>query len=443
MNCYFVTFGCKVNTCETAGMQALLRNAGHTIVNRPAEADAVIFNSCTVTASGDSRTRTAMRKIRQSNPDAVIVLTGCYVQAYPEAAAAIPDADIILGTKDRSRLPVLLEEYAGMRAASGETVSPYSGSEVFERLPYDEMPGNTRAFLKIQDGCNCFCTYCIIPYARGRCRSMPLSELRHAAGGFAAKGYREIVLCGINLGFYGTEWKGSLADAAEACSTVAGITRIRFSSLEPEQLTENVLKRLSALPKFCPQFHLSLQSGCDHTLQRMNRKYSAAEYEKICTTARQYFPNCAITTDFMVGFPGETDEDFSRSLRFAQSIGFASMHVFRYSPRSGTKAASFSEQVPDAVKTCRMKQAAQVAAASKADFLRRQIGQTVPVLFEQEQGDGFHTGHAPNGTIVKISAKNEKISLRNQIFYVIIEKSDASCCYGTMMDEAVHQDANP
>ena len=313
MNCYFLTFGCKVNTCETAGMQSVLQKAGHTIVRDPAQADVILFNSCTVTASGDSRLRTAMRKMRQTCPHALLILTGCYAQAYPEEAAALPEADLVIGTKNRSRLPELLDELYRSHTRQN-AVESYTASDPFEILPCDTMPDNTRAFLKIQDGCNCFCSYCIIPYARGRCRSMPLGEIRHSAAAFAENGYREIVLCGINLGFYGMEWGGTLADAVEACAAIPGIERIRLGSLEPERLTEPELKRLAALPQFCPQFHLSLQSGCDRTLKRMNRRYTAAEYEAICANIRTLFPHCAITTDFMVGFPGETDEDFADSL---------------------------------------------------------------------------------------------------------------------------------
>ena len=429
MNCYFVTFGCKVNTCETAGMQAMLRRAGYTIVSSPETADIILFNSCTVTASGDNRLHHAMRKMRRTYPHARLVLTGCYAQAYPEQAAAVPEADLVLGTKERSRLPLLLEQLFQTDAPIC-AVDSYDGTDAFETLPCDIMPENTRAFLKIQDGCNCFCTYCIIPYARGRCRSLSPEDVRKNAAAFAENGYREIVLCGINLGFYGMEWGGSLAESAEQCAA-AGMERIRLGSLEPERLTETELKRLAALPGFCPQFHLSLQSGCDRTLRRMNRRYTAAGYREICTRIRGIFPDCAITTDFMVGFPGETDEDFSDSLQFAKEIGFAAMHVFRYSPRPGTKAAEFSDMLPESVKTARMEAAQKVAGCAKAAFLQAQIGKTFSILFEREKEDGFHVGHAPNGTIVRISAKNPKKSLRNQIFCVKIEESDANCCYGT------------
>ena len=245
MNCYFYTFGCKVNTCETAGMQSLLQSAGYTVVSQPEEADIFLFNSCTVTASGDSRLRHAMRKVRREHPDALLVLTGCYPQAYPDEAAAIPEADLVLGTKHRSRLPGLLAELCQNHARIA-AVDSYGAQDDFEALPCDTMPDNTRAFLKIQDGCNCFCSYCIIPYARGRCRSLPPEELRKAAAGFAENGYREIVLCGINLGFYGMEWDGSLAEAVETCAAVPGVERVRLGSLEPERLTEE--RHLSAHP---------------------------------------------------------------------------------------------------------------------------------------------------------------------------------------------------
>ena len=268
----------------------------------------------------------------------------------------------------------------------------------------------------------------------------PAEPLRKAAAGFAENGYREIVLCGINLGFYGMEWDGSLAEAVETCAAVPGVERVRLGSLEPERLTEEQLSRLAALPQFCPQFHLSLQSGCDRTLRAMNRKYDSAEYAVICQRIRRYFPDCAITTDFMVGFPGETDEDFRDSLAFAQRMAFAAMHVFRYSPRAGTRAAAFPEQCSGAEKTARMEQAQKAAKTAKENFLKSQIGTEFPVLFERERGDGYHVGHTPNGTVVRISAKNPKKSLRNRIFCVRIEESDAECCYGTLTESGLDED---
>ena len=430
MNCCFITFGCKVNTCETAGMELMVQQAGHTVVKDPAQADAVILNSCTVTESGDNRVRTAIRKIRQRDPQVYIVLTGCFAQAYPERAAQITEVDLVLGTKNRKRLPELLHQLAAKETIQ-TAVEAYTAKDAFEVLPSGIMPDNTRGFLKIQDGCNCFCSYCIIPYARGRCRSMPLEVLKQSAADFVKNGYQEIVLCGINLGFYGMEWGGSLADAVECCAGTEGLHRVRLGSLEPERLTEEVLSRLAALPGFCPQFHLSLQSGCDRTLRRMNRRYTASAYEEICERIRRYFPDCAITTDFMVGFPGETDADFAESLAMAERMQFAAMHVFRYSPRAGTRAAQEPEQCTDSVKTRRMEQAQLAAKRAKKAFLEAQVGKVVPVLFERERNDGFHVGHAPNGTRIRVSAKNSKKSLRNQIFCVKIEESDADCCYGS------------
>ena len=247
----------------------------------------------------------------------------------------------------------------------------------------------------------------------------------------------EIVLCGINLGFYGMEWGGSLAEAVECCARTAGVERVRLGSLEPERLTEEQLSRLAALPQFCPQFHLSLQSGCDKTLHAMNRKYDSAEYAEICRRIRRHFPDCAITTDFMVGFPAESEADFQTSLAFAERMGFAAMHVFRYSPRAGTRAAQFPDQCSGAEKTSRMERAQKAAKTAKENFLKSQIGKEFPVLFERERGDGYHVGHTPNGTVVRISAKNPKKSLRNRVFCVRIVESDAECCYGILTGKSL------
>ncbi len=436
MNCYFVTFGCKVNSCETAGMEAILKRAGHEICDDPAMADVILFNSCTVTASGDSRLRVCMRKMRQKFPRAKLVLTGCFPQAYPEQAEAMAEADLILGTKNRSRLPALLEELdSGCSIRS--CVEDYTGSERFEQLPEEMDTGHTRAFLKIQDGCNQFCSYCIIPYARGRCRSLPLQAVHEGAIQFAEEGYRELVLCGINLGFYGVQWGGTLADAVEACRDVSGIVRVRLGSLEPERLTPEVLARLSRIETFCPQFHLSLQSGCDRTLARMRRHYTAAQYAEIVAAIRKYFPDAAITTDFMVGFPGESETDFAQSLEFAAQMAFAGVHIFRYSPRKNTKAAAFPNQISEQVKQERMQLAQNMAKQSRRAFLEAQIGKTVSVLFERERGDGFHTGHASNGTIVKVPIKNLKKNLRNQLLCVIIESCEGEFCRGRIASDAI------
>ena len=409
MNCYFYTFGCKVNTCETAGMQSLLQNAGYTVVSQPEQADIFLFNSCTVTASGDSRLHHAMRKVRREHPDALLVLTGCYPQAYPEQAAAIPEADLIIGTKHRSRLPALLAQLCQNHARIA-AVDSYARQDDFEVLPCDTMPDNTRAFLKIQDGCNCFCSYCIIPYARGRCRSLSLKDVAAGAAAFAKNGYREIVLCGINLGFYGMEWGGSLAEAVECCARTAGVERVRLGSLEPERLTEEQLSRLAALPQFCPQFHLSMQSGCDTVLQRMRRKYDTARYFESVCLLRNWFPDCAVTTDMIVAFPGETEEEFAQSLAFIRKCGFAEMHIFPYSRRPGTPADKMPGQHNNAVKEARSRAAIAVAEEMSRAYREKRIGSVQSVLFEDME-DGLFTGHAPN--YVKVYVPGE--GLHNQV----------------------------
>ena len=360
------------------------------------------YRACT--ASGDSRLHHAMRKVRREHPDALLVLTGCYPQAYPEQAAAIPEADLIIGTKHRSRLPALLAQLCQNHARIA-AVDSYARQDDFEVLPCDTMPDNTRAFLKIQDGCNCFCSYCIIPYARGRCRSLSLKDVAAGAAAFAKNGYREIVLCGINLGFYGMEWGGSLAEAVECCARTAGVERVRLGSLEPERLTEEQLSRLAALPQFCPQFHLSMQSGCDATLRRMNRRYDTARFFQSVTLLRQYFPRPAITTDLICGFPGETEEEFSQTLAFLRRCDFAQMHIFPYSIRPGTKAAEM-EQVPGPVKEERAARASAVAAELHRAYLQGCVGQTYPVLFEQRK-DGCAAGHAPNYMPVEVQTQED------------------------------------
>ena len=441
MRCYFYTFGCKVNTCETAGLQQLLVDSGYTIADSPEEADIAVINSCTVTSSGDHRMLSLLRQMKKKNPELIIVLTGCYVQAFPEKAGQIKEADLLIGNKDKAQLPERIRQFLEKPSSACNTqgISPYKKDDPFELLPCETFAHNTRAFLKIQDGCNSFCSYCIIPYARGRCRSMPLSALRKQAELLVRAGHREIVLSGINLAFYGAEWGGTLLDAAE-CVSSAGAERIRLGSLEPERMTESLLEGLAGLPGFCPQFHLSLQSGCSRTLRAMNRKYTAEEYADICRRVRQHFPDCAITTDIMVGFPGETEEDFEQSLRFAEKIRFAKMHVFRYSPRPGTPAAGSPEQIPENIKTERMKRMQALGAAMQRAHLKSCVGREVLVLFEREKGDGFHTGHAPDGSVIKIPQQNRKKSLRKSVFCVRIEESDDACCFGQLTEDSF---ANP
>ena len=417
MNCYFLTFGCKVNTCETASMQTMLRSAGHCIVTTPEEADVCILNSCTVTESGDNRTRAALRKLRRSYPDMLLVLTGCYAQAYPEQAESIPEADLVLGTKGRSRLPELLETWQQTHTPCG-AVDAYTGHDTFEALPCDIMPDNTRAFLKIQDGCNCFCSYCIIPYARGPVRSLPKAEAVAQTEHLRQEGDRELVFTGIEISSWGRDLKNgeSLIDLLEAVSAAAGDMRLRLGSLEPRTITEDFCRRAAATGQVCRHFHLSLQSGCDRTLARMNRKYNTAEFLACVERLRRYFPGCALTADMITGFPGETEADQAAAVAFLEQVGFAAVPVFPYSRRPGTRADAMPAPLSHAVKSARAHEAQRVSDACKQRYLAQQVGRILPVLFETEH-DGNWVGHSDNYCLVRVAGddlrgvvKNVKIS---------------------------------
>lgn len=432
MNIYFITFGCKVNLCETENMKQRFSEQGHRCVSSETDADVFLINSCTVTESSDKKLKKEIRRLKRSYPKAVIILTGCFPQAFSEKAAEIYEADIVSGTKDRAALPDLLSLFLAEKQRI-VNVQSYQRNEVFENMANTGYDNNTRAFVKIQDGCNMFCSYCIIPYSRGNFRSKPLDGIISEVKALAAAGYKEVVLTGINLSFYGVDLGLRLADAVEAVCGVDGIERVRLGSIEPEVITASDVERLSKQKKLCPQFHLSLQSGCDKTLKAMNRRYNSAEYENIVKLLRTNFENCSITTDIMVGFPGETDEDFETSLKFAEKIGFSKAHIFAYSRRKGTPAAEMEKQIPEAVKRSRAAKMAESMEKCRVDFLKSQVGMVAPVLFEREKSDGFPHGYTPNYTQVKISKKNHNISLRNRIFYVKIIGLDKDRCLGEII----------
>ena len=429
---FFITFGCKVNQYETECMKADLLSKGFESAESADVADVILLNSCTVTSSGDSKSLYALRKLRKDRPDALIVLTGCLPQASPEIADNIPEADIIAGTKNRSLLSGMILEFLEHRQRIVE-IARYGASDSFEDLVHGDFTGKTRAFVKIQDGCNQFCSYCIIPFARGRCRSKPLEVLRDELKMLADAGHREIVLVGINLAFYGMEYGLRLADAVEECCRISGIERVRLGSLEPEVISDDDLLRLSRCPQFCPQFHLSLQSGSDSVLRRMNRRYTTAEYYDLVCRIRKIFPDASFTTDIMTGFPEETEEEFVQSMEFAEKVGFAKIHVFQYSPRKCTVA----EKMPQLSKKIKAERADRLKALGsqlQEKYLRNLVGKTVPVLFERENSTEFHHGYAPDYTLIKISRKNSKKSLRNFIFYVTIEEAHNDYCYGTICE---------
>lgn len=430
---YFITFGCKVSQYETECMRSSFVSAGFGIVESEDEADIFVVNSCTVTGSGDKKSLYAVRRLRRAYPDSVIVLTGCLPQSNKDIGEICPEADIINGTKGRDKIPALVKQVMDEKSRILH-VPEFVKGEQFEDIPYESSFNQTRAFMKIQDGCNCFCSYCIIPYARGRCRSKSIDSVKFEAQKLAESGHREIVLVGINLAFYGQEFGLRLADAVEICCNTEGIDRVRLGSIEPDMLTDKDLQRLSDLPEFCPQFHLSLQSGSKTVLKRMNRKYTPDEYMAIVEKIRGYFPDAAFTTDVMVGFPEETDAEFEESLAFVEKVGFAAIHVFQYSPRKNTPAAAM-KQIPNKIKAGRGDRMKAAGERLSKKYLESLVGKTVPVLFERENSAEFHQGHAPDHTLVKVFRENSKKCLRNSILYVIIEECRNDYCIGRIADD--------
>ena len=421
-----ITLGCKVNQYETQAMLNQLLQGGFSACQTGEDADIILLNSCTVTSTSDHKVKQTIHKARREHPHAVIVLTGCMPQAFPELAEDLTDADIVLGNSNRSSLLPHILQYLSTRQRIIDIV-PHQTKEKFESMSVENFYERTRAFIKIQDGCNRFCSYCIIPYARGRVRSKPLDDLIAEVTQLSEKGYKEIVLTGINLSAFGQDINLHLCDAVEAVCAINGIERVRLGSLEPEQLSEDVIIRLSKQQKLCPQFHLSLQSGCDETLKRMNRHYTTEEYRTIVQNLRNAFDNAAITTDIMVGFPGETEEEFMQSLEFAKEISFSKVHVFAYSQRPGTKACNAPNQITKKVKETRSKQMMHVTNQTKQAFLNQQCGTIQDVLVEREINTNLYEGYTANYTPVQFhSDKN----LCGQLVAVHITKANENDCYG-------------
>lgn len=423
MKVHVITLGCKVNQYESQAMLQQLQHAGFS-PSIGDLADVVLINSCTVTATSDHKVRQTLHRARRQNPDAVIVLTGCMPQAFPEEATALAEADIVLGNSNRSSLLPNILTYLSTRQRIIDIV-PHERKGEFEPMQIEDFQERTRAFIKIQDGCNRFCSYCIIPYARGRVRSKPLEDLEKELRLLADKSFREVVLTGINLSAYGQELDLHLCDAVEAACRTPGIERVRLGSLEPEQLSQPVIQRLATQKKFCPQFHLSLQSGCDATLRRMNRHYNTAEYREIVQNLRLAFENPAITTDIMVGFAGETEEEFAESLAFAKEIGFAKVHVFAYSRRPGTVAYSAPDQLTKEIKDRRSKAMIEVTQKTMLEFFERQIGLTANVLFERECASGVYEGYTENYTPVTVKSEHP---LQGNILAVRIQTASKDGC---------------
>ncbi len=403
MRIAFFTLGCKVNQFETGAMERLLAARGHEIVPWEEPADAYVVNTCTVTATSDKKSRQTIRGVRRSHPEAVVAVCGCMGQGDPQAAAAL-GVDLVAGADDRHGFVTLLEATASDRGATVAVTRAETHKE-YESLPAGELSGRTRALLKVQDGCENFCTYCIIPHVRGPARSMPLEDARREAARLAAEGYREAVVTGIEISSYGKDLPDGvgLAGLVETVCRAAPGVRIRLGSLEPRTVTEDFAARLSALPNLCPHFHLSLQSGCDATLRRMGRRYDTAQFAQSLAGLRAAWPDCAVTTDLIVGFPGETEDEFLQTLAFVAQCAFAGMHIFPYSRRAGTPAALLPGQVTRAVKKDRAARMAELSGRMTQSYLRGCRGKTLRVLFE-EQTQGLAKGHAENYMQVAVTA---------------------------------------
>lgn len=420
------TLGCKVNQYETEEITEQLLKDGFEITLQDGEADIFVVNSCTVTAESDRKTRQMVRRLKRNFPKSTVVLTGCMPQAFPDAASALTAADIVIGNKNNSALSEKLRAYFQTQTRQ-VAVEQHKSGEPFLGAPITDFHERTRAILKIEDGCDRFCSYCIIPTARGRVRSKPVTEIQKEALTLSAAGYRELVLVGINLSAYGKDSGECFSDAVAAACAPSGVLRVRLGSLEPDHITDEVIAALAKLPKLCGQFHISLQSGCDATLKRMNRHYTAAEYAALARKLRTAFPDCTLTTDIMVGFAGETEEDFRETVAFAKQIGFEKIHVFPYSVREGTRAASFDGQLRKAEKERRATELLTVAAELRAEFLTRQVGKTVEVLCERKTENGLHFGYTANYTPVYFESET---AVPGALCRVTLTKTDGENVYG-------------
>ncbi len=395
MKAAFYTLGCKVNQAESEYMAELLQKAGFEIVNPNDEADYYIVNSCTVTATADQKTRQSVRRFKRKHPNSTVILTGCMPQAFPKDAEKLEQADIVLGNKNDNDILDLINKHAAQKNRIIR-LSEHQNGEKFAPCSVRAFGGRVRAFVKIEDGCDRFCSYCIIPKSRGRVRSKPLEDLKQEVTDLAANGIKEVVLVGINLSAYGKGTDFNIADAVETCAGVDGISRIRLGSLEPDHITDSIISRLSTVHKFCPQFHISLQSGCNKTLKNMNRHYTAEEYEELCNKLRASFKNCSLTTDVMVGFHEETEQDFEESLAFVKRISFEKVHVFPYSERTGTAASKRGDSVSKQEKDRRASVMIAETEKIRQNYLESQIGRKVRLLVEGRANSEYLRGYTKN-----------------------------------------------
>lgn len=411
--------GCKVNAYETEAMQELLENSGYEIVPFHEKADVYIVNTCTVTNMAGRKSRQMLHRARKMNPDAIVAACGCYVQ---EKADEVADCvDLVIGNNRKKEIVRILEEYENSRGTMHKELVDIGHTREYEDMHLTKTAEHTRAYLKVQDGCNQFCSYCIIPYARGRVRSRAMDSVLSEVKSLADHGYQEVVLTGIHLSSYGIDTGESLLSLIQKVHEVEGIKRIRLGSLEPRIITEEFAASIAALPKMCPHFHLSLQSGCDETLKRMNRRYTSEEYFEKCQLLRKYFKEPALTTDVIVGFPGETQEEFEASRAFVDKVDFYETHVFKYSRREGTKAAAMKDQVPEQVKTERSAVLLELSRKKQEAYESRLLGTTQEVLVEEEverNGELYQVGHTRE--YVKVGIKSGE-NLVNRLVQIEIE----------------------
>lgn len=416
----FMTLGCKVNMYDTEAMRELFLERGYKEVDFEEKADIYLINTCSVTNFGDKKSRQAIRRAKKLNPRGVVIACGCYSQVAPEAVAAVEGINIVTGIKDRSKIVDIAESYTeGVLNLVGDIKT----ATEFEPLTVTRLEGHTRAYLKIQEGCNRYCTYCIIPYARGPIRSRKPEDVVAEVERLAENGFKEVVLTGIHVASYGLDLKEDtdLCDIIERVNMVKGVERIRFSSIEPVAITEDFIRRISAMPKVCGHFHLSLQSGCNRTLHDMGRRYTAEEYFEAVKRIKAAYPHGAVTTDIIVGFPGESDEDFGESMAFAEKCRLAKIHVFPYSPKNGTPAAKRKDQVSPEIKAERAAKMGELSQRLQREFMEDMLGETCSVLFEREIKKGVFEGYTEN--YVKVLLKSEE-NLHNRIINVKLEIVD-------------------
>ena len=423
------TLGCKVNAYDTQAMLELFQNKGYQVVDFTEKAGVYLINTCTVTNLGDKKSRQLIRRAVSQNPEAVVVAAGCYAQVAPDELSGIEGVNLVIGTKDRNKIVELVESYEGESPVC--RVYDIQTEKIFEPLNINRLRDRTRAFVKIQEGCENFCSYCIVPYARGPVRSRPLADIINEVRTLAAHGFQEIVLAGIQVSSYGKDLKRTdLLDVIEQAHLQEGIRRIRLSSVEPGLFTPDFMSSLSKLPKICDHFHLSLQSGCDRTLKRMNRRYTASEYADTVKELRRLYPGVSLTTDVIVGFPGESENDFLESYSFIKDMALSKLHVFPYSRKKGTKASAMPEQISPEIKKDRLNRMLALDKELSARYLERFIGRELDLLFETRSRTGYYEGHTTN--YCKVSCESEE-DLRGRVVPVKILSLNENLLIGCIL----------